>query len=926
MKKYLQRMFNLVIVFVMVFASGQAMAQNGRVAGVITDAQTGDYLPSANVILDGTSIGGATDMSGKYRIVNIPPGKYTLIAKFIGYHDYKTEIVIVAGATTNADIKLSPAYVEMGDVVVSGMRQGQVKALAAQKDAINVKNVVSREQMENFPDVNVAEVLQRLPGVHISRSQGDGRYVLIRGTNPALSTVTVNGEALASTRNEERYTQLDIVGSNQMAEVEVIKAITPDMDANSIGGSVNIKTRSAFDYPGRNANITLGSGYANLDKAINFQGKFNYSDKLSDQFGFSVTANYDKRTRSADNIEYEWDEVDTETGVTVPFALIDANLMDYKLEKERYGVGGGLDFRPNKNHRFFANLMYNKYVDINTRNRMRIRVDKGDYLNDQATLTEKSRFVREVTGRTENLIQTHYTIGGDHYFGNMKFDWIGSYSYGEEDHPNQMDSEWNLDEKTNLQLDLTDPVNFQWKVLNLPENYEKTMANYELDGIDYRETFSSSTDRSAAANLEIPYSLGSAPAKVKIGLKYSSLNKDRNDNRYSYSWEGDGKINLGSYLSDRTRPDYFNDNYNFGELGDWDKLNAFFHDHKDQADGFVGERNYEDSDAASYVVDENVFAYYAMTDIQFGELSLLAGVRHEFTSNSFDGHTLVFDGNGDFASLEKTSQDKSYNNIFPMVHFKYAFGDGAQLRLAVTQSMSRPNFWDLAPHLIVDNKRERIRSGNPDLVPTTSTNIDLMGAYYFSGIGIASAGFFYKDLKNIIFETTRDLTSGANIGYELERPENGGNATLMGIELNWQQELTFLPGFLSGFGVYLNYTHTWSNADLLGRDGVIPGQAGDVSNISLGYEMGGFMARLSYSYQGEFINQVGKDEAHDEYVNSHGQLDFTAAQDIIGGLKFFFEAVNITNEPKYEYLGESSRPIQVEYYSWWTRFGFKYSL
>ncbi len=713
-----------------------------------------------------------------------------------------------------------------------------------------------------------------------------------------------------------------------MAMIEVIKAITPDMDANSIGGSVNIITRSAFDYPDRNLNVTLGSGYANLDDAFNWQGKFNFSDRLDSdgKLGYSITANYDRKIRSADDIEYEWDEVDTETGKTVDFALIDVNLMDYKLTKERLGVGGGLEYRPNNNHRLFANLMWNKFIDVNTRSRLRLRIDRGDFLNDDATLTSDSRFLREDNGRTENLIQTHYTFGGEHHFSPVKLDYIFSYSYGEEEHPDQLDSEWDLNEKVNLSLDLSDPVNFKWKVLNLDSEYANTAANYEFANFDYRETFSSSENMTGAANFEIPYSLGSFSAKAKIGGKYTMLTKDRSDNRYSYDWKGDGDPLLGQFLSDRRRTDFFNDNYDMGQEADHDKLFDWFKENRDKADGFEGERNYEDSDAASYIVDENVFAYYAMTDINFGDLSVLAGLRHEFTSNDFTGNELVFDGDGDFASLREVKEKRDYNNLFPMIHFRYNLTNAAQLRVAYTQSMSRPNFWDLAPHFTIDNRRERIRSGNPDLDPTTSNNIDVMGEYYFQGIGIASAGFFYKSLKNIIYESTRDLESGAYVGYEQEQTINGGDATLYGVELNWQQELTFLPGVLSGLGLYLNYTHTWSKADLLGREDVIPGQAGDMANISLGYEAGGFMARLSYSYQGEFIAQVGKDEDHDEYVNKHGQLDFTASQNILPGLKFFVEAVNLTNEPKYEYLGIEDRPIQVEYYSWWTRFGFKYNL
>ena len=291
-------------------------------------SNSGDYLPGANILLEGTTIGAATDLQGKYRIVNIPAGTYTLKARYMGYKDYSGKVTVNANRTIIYNIKLNVSYVQTKEVVVSGIRQGQVKALAIQKEAPNIMNVVSREQMENFPDVNTAEILQRLPGISIDRSQGDGRYVLIRGTSPRLSSITINGEAVASTRNEERYSQLDIIGSNQMSFIEVSKTLTPDMDANSIGGTVNIITRSAFDFPGTHLDMTAGSGYSNLDNAPNWQWKFNYSGKFGTKknFGLSITANYDRKLRGADDIEYEWDNQKDVNNNVIPYALTDLTL------------------------------------------------------------------------------------------------------------------------------------------------------------------------------------------------------------------------------------------------------------------------------------------------------------------------------------------------------------------------------------------------------------------------------------------------------------------------------------------------------------------------------------------------------------------------------------------------------------------------
>jgi len=922
-------LFIVSLTFALLYLTTFTFAQGtGIISGRVTDSNSGDYLPGANILLEGTTIGAATDLKGNYRIVNIPAGTYILKARYIGYKDYSEKVTVTAGRNISYDIKLIVNYIQTKEVVVHGLRQGQVKALAIQKEAPNIMNVVAREQMENFPDVNTAEILQRLPGVSIQRSQGNGRYVLIRGTSPRLSSVTVNGVALASTRNEERYSQLDIIGSNQMSFIEVAKTLTPDMDANSIGGTVNIITRSAFDFPGTHLDMTAGSGYSNLDKAPNWQWKFNYSGKFGTKknFGFSLTANYDRSLRGADDIEYEWENKKDISNNKIPYALTDLTLFDYQLIKQRYGIGGSLEYKFDENNRIFVNGMWSKFKDVSKNNRLRFRVSKGNYLNPNGTLIEKARALRIIKGRTENLFQNNFTFGGKHLFGNNKLDFLFSYSYGEENHPNQTDAEFDLNSKINMSLDFTNPVTPKWTITNQAPEYINTASNYEFSSIDSRVTFSSTINRTAALNFKKPYNFFGNASNFKIGVKYTSLSKQRGDERAKYKWKGSNNLFMSNWLSNRTRDNFFNDNYRFGDEADWNKIKAFFDSNRDQAGKLIGSPNLEDSQGASYQIGERAFAYYAMTDINFGKIYLIGGFRQEFTTDNLDGNQLIFNASGDFSSLKPTTLSKNYNKVFPMVQVKYSLSPSSDIRLAATRSMSRPNFFDLAPHTFIDNRKERIKSGNPDLVPTTSINLDLMGSHYFQSIGIVSAGFFYKDLKDIIFDTRTHLTSGEFAGYELRTTVNGGNANLYGFELTWQQELSFLPGFLSGFGIYSNYTHTWSNANLQGREGVIPGQSGDIGNLSLSYEMSRFSARLSFAYQGKFINKVGGSENDDEWIKAHGQLDFTTQYKFIDHLNLFLEVVNITNEPKYKYLGIETRPVQVEYYSWWARVGFKYVL
>lgn len=922
----MSRLYKVSTIFIIIMSMLIPLnAQTGNFSGRVVDIQSGEYLPGANIMLEGTNYGGASDREGNFWVTAIPDGDYVLLVRYIGYDDYQSDISIESGKTVSVDVQLSTNYIEMDDIVVEGVRQGQIKALSMQREANTIKNVVSREQMEQFPDVNIAEVLQRLPGVYIDRSQGDGRYVLIRGTEPRLSTITVNGEALATSRTEERYSQLDIIGSNQMSFIEVVKAITPDMSANSIGGAVNIITKSAFDYPGRKLKVTLGGGYSNLDANNIWQGQFNYSDRLgkNQNIGISLTANYDKKSRGLDKIEYEWDEEEDVNDNVIPFALSDLKLSDVMHVKDRIGYGGGFEYRSNSNHRFFLNAMWNKFSDELSRARTRLRINKGDYLNPEGTLTKKSRIVRDSKWRIEDLFQSHYSFGGEHRFGINTLDYTFGYSAAKEEHLPYVESDWEFDEKVNLSLDLSDPAYPKWDILNIDPELQYDGSLYEFDGIDYRNEVASNENMVGGFNFEMPRDLFGLPSKIKVGAKYIKITKDRDNDRWSYKWDGDGDITQDQYESDRQRDDFMNDHYELSPGYDFDGIRDWVENNKGD---FEEEFDYWDSEGQTYTIDESVMAYYAMVSLNLWKSSIIGGFRHEITQNDLEGTELIFDDDGDFSSFKPINLEKKYNKIFPMVHLIHNLTNNTKLRFAFTSTMSRPDYYHLAPSTFINYRKEEIREGNPDLEPTTANNIDLMAEHYLSGIGVLSVSLFYKDLKNIIFVRKDDIDSGTWAGWEIEHPVNGGEASLYGFELNWQQELTFLPGFLSGFGLYANYTHIWADAELTDRTGFLPGQAGDVGNFAVAYESGPFNARLSYAYQSEFLVEVGKDEDHDEYVNEHGQLDFTATYKATKNLSLYLDFVNLTNEPKYAYMGIYDRPISISYYSWAARFGLKYSL
>jgi len=309
----------------------------------------------------------------------------------------------------------------------------------------------------------------------------------------------------------------------------------------------------------------------------------------------------------------------------------------------------------------------------------------------------------------------------------------------------------------------------------------------------------------------------------------------------------------------------------------------------------------------------------------------------ETTKNDYTGSLLVYDDSGALTTSVDTTADRTYSNFMPMIHLKYTLDRMTNFRIAFTQTIARPNYFDLVPFLSIDPDGEEIREGNPDLEITKAANFDLMAEHYFEGIGVVSGGFFYKQLQNILYEREADIDDPNSQfdGWRFRGPVNGGDATLYGFELNWQQQLTFLPDFWSGFGIYANYTKTFSKSDLADEQAgdarsldELPGQAGDVGNFALSYEWGKFSSRLSFMYQDKYLITVGSadDGSEDEFRDSHLQMDFSASYKVIPQMDIFAEVVNISNEPKKEYIGKSTRPILLEYYGWWMRTGVRFSL
>ena len=446
-----------IIKWILILILSSQFILAGGINGKVTDAGSGDFLPGANVVLDGTNYGASSDRFGEFTISNVPDGNYTLTVTYVGYADY-SDSVTVGSDVVSRDIALSVDYVAMEAVNVTGLAQGQAKALSQQRSAGNIKNVVSRDQMEKFPDQNVADVLQRLPGIALESDHGEGRYVQIRGAEASLNTTTINGVKVPSPE-DVRKISLDIIPSYSLGSVEVTKAITPDMDGDAIGGHVNLITKNAFDYDGQFMEAKVAGGHRPLYGKSGSMGAFTYGNQFMDgKLGLLVSSSYEFNDMKTDNIEVEWadeyeyvtnvvDEEETEDPEEPIYVVEEADgriindvaLKNYALSRERIGITSSLDYKLANNSKLYANFITNTYTDIENRNRLRYRFDKsvdeeepgsGYYdITSQGGTAKLARIYRELKSRSSISKINSFSLGGDHALGNMKADWSFTQSY-----------------------------------------------------------------------------------------------------------------------------------------------------------------------------------------------------------------------------------------------------------------------------------------------------------------------------------------------------------------------------------------------------------------------------------------------------------------------------------------------------------------
>lgn len=933
MKHFLSFLFVLLL-SVRVFAQ-----EGGLVSGTVKDA-TGMTLPGAVLKLDRFNRYTVSDNNGYFEFLNVPAGSYRVEVEYLGYEPAVLEATVTAGGNAVVDFVMQEGAQEIGAVVVMGdQARGQAKALNQQKTNVNVSNVISADQIGRFPDSNIGDALKRVPGIAMQNDQGEARNIVVRGLASELNSVTLNGNRIPSAEGDNRKVQMDVIPSDMIQTIEVNKTLTPDMDADAIGGSVDLVTRAAAG--GQRISLTLLGGYNPIRTGATGSGSFVYGNRFfNDRLGVVLSASYMNKDYGSDNIEAVWAQDD---GGNVYVEEMD--IRKYDVQRIRRSATLNIDWKIDSRNTIAADLMYNWRDDREARYRTQFKDIEPVY--DGSTITGyEGTVVRETKGgiddrrnrtrRLEDQRVQSYVLSGTHLLSpKVDMDWSLSYAKASEDRPHERYIEY-VQEGLSMNEDLADT---RLPYINAPgQNY----SDFVFDKLTEQHDYTQEEEYAAKVNLRMPLSVvREQKGRLRVGLSARWKNKRRSNDFYEYVPTGSMPV-----LSDMEhvvydRPLVQGDRYvpgmfvSSGYIGNVDLYNPSL---------FTPEADPSEYMAGNYDAGERILAGYLRWDQNItNDLMFIAGVRVENTDLDYRGNYILDE---DYDNADERHNRNNYTNVLPGLTLKYDLNDRTVLRAAFTTALARPNYYALVPYVDIQREKREITAGNPNLKATYSYNFDLLGEYYSKSVGIVSGGLFYKRLDNFIFnyldidytaeKFAADFPGFTNpIGegevWEYLRPMNGRSVDMFGFEVALQRKLDFLPGrFLRNFGVMLNYTFTHSvtrgiyNEDGEERTNVsLPGTAPHMVNASLSWENSRLSVRVSLNYTAGYLDEVASEAFGDRYYDGQLFLDANASYRFGKYVRVFFEANNLTNQPLRYYQGIRSRMAQLEYYKGTFNLGVK---
>ncbi|WP_165967360.1 TonB-dependent receptor [Luteimonas aestuarii] len=900
-------------------ASVVADAAAGTVIGRVKESTRGVYLDGARVTLNGYQA--ITQRDGGFRITGVAPGRYTLQVDYIGYETQDVEVVVgeSRGATVEVTLRSTVAVGDAADldrVNVRGSRDAQALALNQQRTSVNYMNVVSADLLGQFPDNNIAESTQRIPGVSIERDQGEGRYVTVRGAPKEFTTVSIDGVQLANPDSTTRGVELDTIPSDVIAALEVTKAITPDMDGDAIAGNINIRTQSALDRDGMTLRASAAMGRFELGDGDNER----YNATIGNRFGADgnigvlFSGSHSRQGRFTDNVETIYTRFDD--GRIMPTTV---EIKDYEGTRTRTGITGRFDFRIDPGNLVYLVASDARFKDREFRDNLIIEMDQHTADSTQTIGNVRATFDKELRERTYDKTIRTYNFGGEHFVGDdWRFDWQASQSKATKETTPRDQYIFRSTVRPRMDYDYTDYDFPTWTIqgrpdapatgVNLPEEW------FGFRRLNQRYEYGEETEKGFRVDAERSQSFLGDSGTVKFGLRARLRDKSFDDERRRNGNAADFAA-LGITMSDMLCSD-------LGPSNNFDYFLAGRRFCRDIFNRYAGplqasanhQRLVPDSITGDYSASEDVHAGYVRFDANWDKLTMVAGLRYERTSTEGNATSYLVPENED-PIITPQSSSRDYGNLLPSVHLRYEMTPDSIFRASYSTAINRPDFMQTAPYTLFNEEDSEVSQGNPDVREAYAHSLDVSYERYLRPLGLVSVAAFYKRINDPLFIATRDTTLDDYGDVQLIRAENGEKGRVQGVELAWQQTFDFLPAPFDGLGIYTNYTYADSSAELPFGEGstMLPGTSRTNYNVALAYDKYGLNARLAYNHRSKFIQSFDIDSPElDVYWGDRSSLDFTISYALTRNFRLFGEVNNITDTRQVRFQGERSRVLELE--------------
>jgi TonB-dependent receptor len=941
MRRYLK---SICLSLLWIALCADAQERKGIITGLITDSAHA-ILQGASVELQQVGKKTASDNTGQFSITDVAPGTYTLNISFVGMAPYSKEITVTGGQATRVEAQMEIASASDSVTVTADRVHGEAEAINRERTAENILQVLPAEIITSLPNANVADAIGRLPSVTLERDEGEGKYVQIRGTEPRYSNVTIDGVNVPSPESGVRQIKLDTIGSDLVESVEINKTLLANMDGDGIGGSVNLRTKTAGDQPALSL-YGIG-GYTPIQNG-----------RTADQFGGTVSQRFgkDKRLGILFGGTYDWngrgiDDVEPNPTVinclpgdcssaaaaspnSAPFGTVNnESIRLYTYYRSRYGFSGAVDYKLGDNSSIYVRGLYSHF---------------DNYGDVWALGPNINSYTTSATQGGPDGSMSYYTsirrpidvigsmvAGGQHYFQTSWFSWDISASRSSEDQHGYSTANFAPGPNSPLNsvqfaLDRSDPYRPKFVVQNGVNIYDPTQ--YLLQQFDVDESYSPQVNLQASANYVKQYNWAGHSGSLEIGGKIRNAHKFSEPDDVVYNLSNPAAVPLSLFPLKQTVNNFYNGSYKTGAAINYSSLMSFYHANSSlfTVDPIATLQN---NAGGLYNLVERIGAGYIMNTISFGRFRLNTGVRFETTTENVYGTVLSADDQGNFTGLSSVKRNYTNVDVLPSAELRIGLASDSALRLSYGRGIARPNFGDLAPNISlsissVNGGRNTSSAGNPDLKPTHADNYDILFEQYLKPLGLFTAGLFYKNIQDpiVYVETNGVHYPGYTESFLQTAPINAGSAYVWGWEAAYEQRWSFLPGLLGGLGFSGNYSFTSSSTDgLPGRSDHPPllRQAPNTWNLSPTYDRGRLSVRMGLSYNqanifayqyqdGAALGKTGP--LGDNYLYTHLQVDAQGSYRLPKGFKLIVYGLNLTNEVFGFYNGSVIWPVQREYY------------